>query len=161
MFQLQSYLYCQIEWFSWLTDRQTDKTDRTDVTRMNMHGRVMNLHLVSCELWTIIFKMLTLSSRAQEAMANLVTSHNINGEKKATLHLLVRPGHCRISLALLHYVTNNLHEQLTLHSSLQTFLLQAQTPRSPESKWILCSPPREIRKQCQIFDNWPDLHLKI
>ena len=70
------------DWVIFLIDWQTDKTDRTDVTRVNMHGRVMNLHLVSCELWTIIFKMLTLSSRAQEAMANLVTSHNINGEKK-------------------------------------------------------------------------------
>ena len=147
MFQLQSYLSCLVEWFSWFSwfSWLTDKTDRTDVTRVNMTCRIMNPHLVSCELWTIIFIMLILSSRWQEAMANLVTPHNIKGEK-ATLHLLVRPGHCRISLALLHYVTNNLHEQLTSHSSLQTFLLQAQTPHSPESKWIPCSPPRKIRE---------------
>ena len=78
-----SYKAISITWLSdFLIDWQTDKTDELMSLEWTWYAQHdMNLHLVSCELWTIIFKMLTLSSRAQEAMANLVTLPNINGKK--------------------------------------------------------------------------------
>ena len=83
--RFSSYKAISITWLSdFLIDWQTDKTDRTDVTKVNMICTAWYEPApgISCELWTIIFKMLTLSSRWQEAMANLVTPHNIKGKKK-------------------------------------------------------------------------------